>query len=122
MPPIPGCMPGCIIMPGCPCIIICYCYGGIIPGGYCPCGGIMPGYPIIYCCCGGIMPPYPIITQVEWFFFTAYIQHWSTPLFNDALREVPQLMTWDDHDIFDGWGSYPVDLQFCSVFQVGFRV
>ena len=27
-------------------------------------------------------------------------------------------MTWDDHDIFDGWGSYPVQLQFCPVFQV----
>ena len=26
-------------------------------------------------------------------------------------------MTWDDHDIFDGWGSYPDTLQNCPVFQ-----
>ena len=28
-----------------------------------------------------------------------------------------QTMTWDDHDIFDGWGSYPDTLQNCPVFQ-----
>ena len=28
-----------------------------------------------------------------------------------------QTMTWDDHDIFDGWGSYPDGLQNCPVFQ-----
>ena len=28
-----------------------------------------------------------------------------------------QVMTWDDHDIFDGWGSYAMELQFCPVFQ-----
>lgn len=26
-------------------------------------------------------------------------------------------MIWDDHDIFDGWGSYPPHLQNCPVFQ-----
>ncbi len=26
-------------------------------------------------------------------------------------------MMWDDHDIFDGWGSYPHALLTCSVFQ-----
>lgn len=30
-------------------------------------------------------------------------------------------MTWDDHDIFDGWGSYPDDLQNCPVFQGCFQ-
>lgn len=30
---------------------------------------------------------------------------------------VLQTMTWDDHDIFDGWGSYPDTLQNCPVFQ-----
>jgi hypothetical protein len=28
-------------------------------------------------------------------------------------------MSWDDHDIFDGWGSYPEELQESAVFQVG---
>lgn len=26
-------------------------------------------------------------------------------------------MMWDDHDIFDGWGSYPPELQNCPVFS-----
>ena len=26
-------------------------------------------------------------------------------------------MIWDDHDIYDGWGSYPAHMQNCSVFQ-----
>eukprot|EP00955_Chlamydomonas_euryale_P013335 143755-Chlamydomonas_euryale.AAC.1 len=56
--------------------------------------------------------------QVEWFYFTMYAKHWSQPLFADALASIPHAMTWDDHDIFDGWGSYPTELQFCSVFQV----
>ncbi|GAX72780.1 hypothetical protein CEUSTIGMA_g236.t1 [Chlamydomonas eustigma] len=28
-----------------------------------------------------------------------------------------QATVWNDHDIFDGWGSYPVEFQFCPVFQ-----
>ncbi len=31
-------------------------------------------------------------------------------------------MTWDDHDIFDGWGSYPPVMQNCEVFQAVWRV
>lgn len=27
------------------------------------------------------------------------------------LAAPPQVMSWDDHDIFDGWGSYPHYLQ-----------
>lgn len=33
-----------------------------------------------------------------------------------------QLNTWDDHDIFDGWGSYPPHLQNCSAFGQVFRL
>ncbi|KIY95748.1 hypothetical protein MNEG_12214 [Monoraphidium neglectum] len=44
-------------------------------------------------------------------------------LYNDdvfttpSLKEVPQVMTWDDHDLFDGWGSYPERVQTCPVFK-----
>lgn len=31
-------------------------------------------------------------------------------------------MTWDDHDIYDGYGSYPDDLQNCAVFQHAFKL
>lgn len=30
-------------------------------------------------------------------------------------------MIWDDHDIFDGWGSYPLNLQYSDVFQIIFE-
>ena len=32
------------------------------------------------------------------------------------LATIPSIMMWDDHDIFDGWGSYPEDLQTCDVY------
>ena len=28
-----------------------------------------------------------------------------------------QMQIWDDHDIWDGWGSYPDRMQNCPVFQ-----
>jgi len=30
--------------------------------------------------------------QVEWFYFTNYIRHWSQPKFSDALGSVPQVL------------------------------
>jgi len=38
----------------------------------------------------------------------------------EMLASIPSIMMWDDHDIFDGWGSYPVDLQQSPVFQAIF--
>lgn len=36
----------------------------------------------------------------------------------NSSRSVPvQMNLWDDHDIWDGWGSYPEHLQNCPVFQ-----
>lgn len=34
-----------------------------------------------------------------------------------AMASIPTIMMWDDHDIFDGWGSYHPDMQQCPVFQ-----
>ena len=37
------------------------------------------------------------------------------------LARIPSAMMWDDHDIFDGWGSYPEspdNLQGCDVYRV----
>lgn len=33
------------------------------------------------------------------------------------MASVPSIMIWDDHDIVDGWGSYPESLQSSEVFQ-----
>ena len=45
--------------------------------------------------------------QVEEYHFNSYIQNWERPEVKNALASVPGLMMWDDHDIFDGAGSYP---------------
>lgn len=39
----------------------------------------------------------------------------------DAMARIPTIMMWDDHDIFDGWGSYSPEMQQCDLFQVMFR-
>src|SRR3546814_16978523 len=33
------------------------------------------------------------------------------------LASIPSIMMWDDHDLIDGWGSYPDDRQECDVYQ-----
>ncbi|CAF4911948.1 unnamed protein product [Rotaria sp. Silwood1] len=45
--------------------------------------------------------------QVEEYHFNSYVQTWERSEVRNALASIPSLMTWDDHDIFDGAGSYP---------------
>lgn len=51
-----------------------------------------------------------------------YLWLWSQAEIAPSLAEIPSLMMWDDHDIFDGWGSWPDDRQQCPVFQGLMRV
>jgi hypothetical protein len=39
----------------------------------------------------------------------------------DAMALTPTIMMWDDHDIFDGWGSYSCEMQQSDLFQMLFR-
>ncbi|HEX6899107.1 MAG TPA: alkaline phosphatase D family protein [Thermoanaerobaculia bacterium] len=55
--------------------------------------------------------------KVRDFYFDLYCRRWSQPELRDMLASVPTLMMWDDHDIFDGWGSYPPERQTCPVFD-----
>lgn len=59
-----------------------------------------------------------MMQEVEQFYFGHYCKHFSEPGFAAALANVPYTFVWDDHDIFDGWGSYPDYLQHSAVFQV----
>ncbi|MNK83901.1 PhoD-like phosphatase [compost metagenome] len=34
-----------------------------------------------------------------------------------AMARIPTVMMWDDHDIFDGWGSYSAEMQQSPLFQ-----
>ncbi|XP_070537633.1 uncharacterized protein [Ptychodera flava] len=38
-------------------------------------------------------------------YFELYISRWRQPEQAYMLSRVPSFMMWDDHDIFDGWGS-----------------
>ena len=57
------------------------------------------------------------IDAVETFYFERYCRIWSQPDLAPILASIPSLMMWDDHDIFDGWGSWPQAIQACPVYQ-----
>lgn len=58
-----------------------------------------------------------MVEQLDRFYCDLYCKQWSRPEVAFMLARVPSAMMWDDHDIFDGWGSYPEDLQRCEVYQ-----
>ncbi|KAI5480135.1 hypothetical protein MNV49_001795 [Pseudohyphozyma bogoriensis] len=49
------------------------------------------------------------------YYFFSYFETWERKECKKALRTCPALMTWDDHDIFDGAGSYPDELRTSPV-------
>jgi len=59
--------------------------------------------------------------QVERFYEDLYRSRWNDPNMAQLFASVPSVMMWDDHDIFDGWGSYPKDMHECAVYQGIFR-
>ncbi len=60
--------------------------------------------------------------DLDEFLCTIYITRWSQPEVSAMLSSIPTIMMWDDHDIFDGWGSYPEELHFSSVYQGIFKL
>ncbi|TFK27403.1 plasma membrane protein [Coprinopsis marcescibilis] len=63
-----------------------------------------------------------ISLAIERFFFNHYCQHFRSGAFARANSSIPMLNMCDDHDLIDGFGSYPDDLQMAPVFRaVGSR-
>jgi hypothetical protein len=60
--------------------------------------------------------------QADEFFANVYRRYWSRPELLEMLKSVPTLMMWDDHDIIDGWGSYPQALHESPVHQGLFQI
>lgn len=58
-----------------------------------------------------------IKTKVEHFVFWHYMMHFSRPFMSELMACVPSVMIVDDHDFFNGYGSYPDALQRCAVFE-----
>ncbi|WP_051341483.1 alkaline phosphatase family protein [Azospirillum halopraeferens] len=42
-------------------------------------------------------------------YFDLYLDTWGQPEVAAALARIPSVMMWDDHDIYDGWGSLPTE-------------
>ncbi|EJN31878.1 hypothetical protein PMI35_01159 [Pseudomonas sp. GM78] len=71
--------------------------------------------------------------EIESYYFEHYAQRWLAKTRRDwgkgkpnldaadAMARIPTVMMWDDHDIFDGWGSYSPQMQDCPVFKVLMR-
>ncbi|KAL2413516.1 hypothetical protein ABEF95_003157 [Exophiala dermatitidis] len=50
-------------------------------------------------------------------YFHYYTSHFDQPYLREASAQIPQISTLDDHDIFDGFGSYPEYMQFSNMFK-----
>ena len=64
--------------------------------------------------------------DTEDYFWQLYIERsgpqvtlrWSQEEMAPMFACIPTVMMWDDHDIFDGWGSYNVERHNSPVYQV----
>ncbi|MEL0630466.1 alkaline phosphatase D family protein [Psychromonas aquatilis] len=59
-------------------------------------------------------------SQVAKFYEKLYFERWNQPDTSLMLASIPTVMMWDDHDIFDGWGSYPEEIQNWGVHKTIF--
>ncbi len=48
--------------------------------------------------------------RMDAFYEALYIESWGHEEMAEIMAEVPNAMMWDDHDIYDGWGSFPDEL------------
>ena len=55
--------------------------------------------------------------SVKRFYFGRYLRHFHSSRntsYAAAISVIPCANTWDDHDIFDGFGSYDDEIQVCG--------
>lgn len=63
-------------------------------------------------------PSKATLDQLDQFYCQLYSKNWQkSPAMAKALACIPTVMMWDDHDIFDGWGSYPAEQQNCEMYK-----
>ncbi|KAF8061567.1 hypothetical protein FPV67DRAFT_1563868 [Lyophyllum atratum] len=58
-----------------------------------------------------------IYSTIDRFYFNHYCQAFRRGAFARANSSIPMMNMCDDHDIIDGFGSYPDDLQKSTIFQ-----
>jgi len=63
--------------------------------------------------------------ELETFYLERYSMWFSQGLFGMANSQIPMVNMWDDHDIIDGFGSYPHHFMstsvFCGIGAVAFK-
>ncbi|KAJ5582755.1 hypothetical protein N7535_001375 [Penicillium sp. DV-2018c] len=50
-------------------------------------------------------------------YFHYYTSHFDQPHIRESFAQIPYVCQIDDHDIFDGFGSYPEHMQFSNMFK-----
>jgi hypothetical protein len=50
-------------------------------------------------------------------YFHYYTSHFDQPFLREAFAQIPHILQIDDHDIFDGYGSYPEYMQSSPMFK-----
>lgn len=50
-------------------------------------------------------------------YFHFYTSHFDQPFLREAFAQIPHICQIDDHDIFDGYGSYPEYMQNSQIFK-----
>ncbi|KZF26860.1 hypothetical protein L228DRAFT_265215 [Xylona heveae TC161] len=55
--------------------------------------------------------------EVSHAYFHYYTSHFDQPHLREAFAQIPHILQIDDHDIFDGFGSYPEYMQFSQMFR-----
>ncbi|KAH7328757.1 Fso1-like protein [Stachybotrys elegans] len=50
-------------------------------------------------------------------YFHYYTSHFDQPFLREAFAQIPHILQLDDHDIFDGYGSYPEYMQSSPMFK-----
>jgi len=62
-------------------------------------------------------------SQLSDYYENLYIKSWTyDENMSEALASIPSIMMWDDHDIFDGYGSHSPELQNTKLFKTIFKV
>lgn len=56
------------------------------------------------------------------FYLKNYLESFTMDHVSTAYACIPSVMIYDDHDIWDGYGSYDAELQNCAMFQGLFKV
>lgn len=59
-----------------------------------------------------------LVQLVDQFYENIYISSWGIPSVSKVLATIPSIMSWDDHDIFDGYGSYEDKYQNSDIFKI----